>query len=288
MKIAYYLSSGIKQGLSRFKLAVYLWLIILGFSVVAIAPVSSIIKNNLGNFYPGRPPLLPFELHLVEVFMANQNIFQPYFSLVLTIILVFGLLTVFLNAGVFGRMTDREKKINFRDFLNDGCRYFWQFFLTVLISLPFFVLLLGLYRLLGTPVKAWTAEATTEWPFVIGSNLRMIIFILLWTIFKMLFDLVRIIIVSESKKLLPSLGSALRFLKNHFFKLWWLDLIIGFGFVIVSAIFLMAGRFLSTSHLAGVLVIIILSQAYLLFRLFTRLVFIGVETSYYSENRGAQ
>jgi hypothetical protein len=285
MKTADYLDSGIKQGLSRFRLAVYLWLIILIFSFIAVFPLTSVIRINLGHFYLSRPALMPFELHLAEVFMANRNIFQPYFSLLLIIILLLGLFSVFLNAGVFGRMVKPEKKIGFMDFLDDGCRHFCQFFLAVLISLPFFLLLLLVYRVLVWPLNAWTSNTSSQWPVIIGSNLRMLVFILLWTVFKLLFDLVRIIIVSESKKVIPALHTALNFLKKQFFKLWGLFLMIGFCFAIISLAFLLLGRLFSTGSLAGILIIIVLGQAYIFFRLLTRLVFIGVETSYYFENR---
>lgn len=288
MRTAYFINSGIRQGFSRFKLAIYLWLIILPFALVAIVPLTSIVRNHLGHFYFSQPPFMPFELHLVEVFMANQNIFQPYLSLILTVIFLFGLLSIFLNAGVFGRMIDLEKKITFRDFLADGCHHFWQFFLTFISSLPFFVLIFLVYRLLALPLNLWIDNAITEWPVILGSNLKLLLAILFSTVFKLLFDLVRIIIASESKKVIPALGTALSFLKRHFFKLWWLYLITAFIFIIISLLFLLVGRLFTTNNAAGVLVIIILGQAYIFFRIFTRLVFIGLETSYYFENRGVQ
>jgi len=285
MRTAYYLGSGIRQGFSRLRLAVYLWLIILIFSLIAIAPLTSVIRINLGHFHLSQPALMPFGLHLVEIFMANDNILKPYLSLLLIIILLLGLLSVFLNAGVFGRMVKPEKKVAFRDFLDDGCRHFCQFFLAVLISLPFFLLILAFYRLLVWPVNAWTSQTASQWPVIIGSNLRMLVLILLWTVFKLFFDLVRIIIVFESKKVIPVIRTALSFSKKQFFKLWALFLIVGFGFLMISIVFLLVGRLFSTGSLAGVLIIIILGQAYIFFRLFTKLVLIGLETTYYSVNR---
>ncbi|MGB9893676.1 MAG: hypothetical protein ACPLRA_04630 [Candidatus Saccharicenans sp.] len=285
MSCCNYLNSGFNRAVSKFRLAVYLWLIILVLALVLTSPLSSLLKNNLGHLHVPANPLMPLELNLIEVFLANQQLLGPYAAFLMVTVFFSAGLFVFLQAGVFGRMHSQDSRITFGDFLADGSRYFWKFLLSILVFLPFLFILFLFFKLLASPLNIWSDRAVTEWPGLIAANLRMILFILLWTVFKLLLDMVRIIIVTESKKVIPAYLSALKFLARHFFSLWGLYLLLGLMVVVISGIWLVIGRVFSGSHLPGLLIILLLGQAYILFRLLARQAFIGLEFSYYSAKK---
>ena len=285
MNLSNYLEAGFRRAIKKFKLAVYLWVAIFILALVAITPVSSLIRSQLGNLYLPENPLLPFELNLVEIFLANQAFFGPYLALLLTIILVAVPIFIFLEAGLFGRLLEAENRVNLNDFMADGSRYFWKFFLSLVAFIPFLLIFFLLFRLLTAPLTFWSSRASTEWPVIIAANLKMILLILLWSAFKLLLDLVRIIIVTENRKVIPAYASSLGFLKRHFFTLWGIYLLLGLTVVGISAVWLIIVRLFSSTHLPGVLIVFLLGQAYLLFRLLATLIFIGVEYSYYSSRR---
>jgi len=281
-----YLKPGFNRAISRFRLAVYLWLMLLLLAILAIAPVNFLLRQQLGHLYLPDHPLMPLEFSLLEVFLANQNLLAPYLSFLLVFILVSAVLFVFFSAGLFGRMLSPDPVVTFREFLADGCRHFWKFLLSLLVFLPFLVLMFLLFRLLAMPLNLWSDRAVTEWPVLIASNLRMLLLILLWTAFKLLLDLVRIIMVTESRKVIPAYASALHFLRSNFFRLWGLYLLLGVAVTLISVLWLLLARLLSSGTPTGLVLIIILGQAYVLFRLLARQVFIGVEYSYYTSRKG--
>lgn len=281
-----YIGRGVRRASGRFRLAVYLWLILLALALLAAAPVNSLLRAQLGHLYLPEKPFQPFELYLVETFLASQQFFAPYAGFLLVFLGFGALLFVFLGAGLFGRMLTPDPVVTFREFLADGCRYFWRFFLSLLTFLPFLAVFLLLFRLLASPLNFWSRQAVTEWPVIISSNLRMLLAILLWTVFKLLLDLVRIIMIAEKKKVIPAYRAALGFLRRNFLRLWGLYLMLGLMVVVISVLWLLLGRLLGGKTGIGVLFFLLLSQTYLIFRLLARQTFIGMEYSYYLDHRG--
>lgn len=286
MNLQTYIKPGFDRSLSRFRLAVYLWLVILALALVAIAPLNSLLRNSLGHFYLPDKPVMPFELNLAEVVLANQNILAPSAGFWLTLMLLSGLIFIFLSAGLFGRMLSPDPVVTFREFLADGARYFWKFILSLLLFLPFLAVLLVLFRLLAAPLNLWSSLAVTEWPVIISANLRMLVLILLWAAFKLLLDLARIIMVAESRKVIPAYAKAIRFLGHNFFGLWGLYLLLGLAVIIISVFWLFIMRLFPAGSGPGILAFIILGQAYIIFRVLARQLFIGVEYAYYLRRKG--
>ncbi|MCR4409220.1 MAG: hypothetical protein QHH43_00130 [Candidatus Saccharicenans sp.] len=286
MSLQTYLNPGLNRTITRFRLSVYIWLILLVLALLALAPINSLLRNSLGHFYLPDKPVMPFELNLAEVFLANQEILSPYVGFLLTLMLLTGLIFTFLSAGLFGRMLSPDPVVTLREFLSDGARHFWKFFLSLLVFLPFLAVLLILFRLLTAPLNLWSSRAVTEWPVIISANLRMLVLILLWTAFKLFLDLTRIIMISESKKVIPAYVSALRFLKRHFFRFWGLYLLLGLAVIIISAFWFFIMRLIPSGAGPGVLAFIFLGQIYIIFRVLARQVFIGVEYAYYLRQKG--
>ncbi len=281
-----YLNPGFNRTLSRFRLAVYIWIILLVLSLVALSPLTSLLRSQLGRMYLPDRPVIPFELNLFEVFLANQEIFNPYAGFLLTLILLSGLIFTFLSAGLFGRMLSPDPVITFREFSADGVRHFWKFIISLLVFLPFLVVMFILFRLLAAPLNLWSSRAVTEWPVIIASNLRMLVLVLLWTVFKLLLDMTRIIMLAESKKVIPAYVSALGFLRRNFWGLWSLYLLLSLTVIIISALWLAVLRLFPSGTTPGVLAFILLGQIYIIFRVLARQLFIGVEYSYYQKQKG--
>ncbi len=287
MSLKTHLNSGINRSLSRLRLSVYIWLVLLFLALVALAPINSLLRSNLGHFYLPEKPLMPFEFNLVEVILANQQILTPYAGFLLTLMLLACLIFIFLSAGLFGRMLSPDPVVTFREFLADGARHFWKFILSLLAFLPFLAVFLILFQFLAAPLNWWSGRAVTEWPVIIASNLRLLILILLWTALKLLLDLARIIMLSGSKKVIPAYVSALLFLKHNFFGLWGLYLLLGLMVISISAFWLFLLRLFPAGTTPGVLALIIAGQVYIIFRVLARQVFIGVEYSYYLKRKGS-
>ena len=280
-----FLKSGFNQAISKFRLSVYLWLLIMAISLIIIIPISSQIRANLGHLSWSEKPLMPFELNLMEIFLASQNFLASYIIFLLIMLLFSVALSIFFRAGLFGQMLSQERSVTFRSFLADGCRYFCRFLLSLLLFIPFLLIFILLFNSLSAPLKLWSARAVSEWPVILAGLLCTLLLALLWTAFKLLLDLVRIFIVAESKKVIAAYASAFRFLSRHFFRLWGLYLQVSLAVIIISAIWLLISRLFSPTQPGSLFILILLGQAYILFRLFARQVFIAVEYSYFSTRK---
>ncbi|MDD8019624.1 MAG: hypothetical protein PHU81_00335 [Acidobacteriota bacterium] len=282
MSSGHYLKSGFNQAISKLRLSIYLWLIIIIISLIIIAPISFQIRTNLRHLDLPQKALMPFELNLLEIILANQSLLSSYAVFFMVILLFSGLLSVFLNAGLFGQMLSQGKRPSFQNFLSDGCRHFWQFLLSLIVFIPCLLIFFLLFKLLSAPLNLWSARAVTEWPVIFAGLLRGLVLALLWSAFKLCLDLVRIIMITESKKVIAAYFSALNFFKRHFLRLWGLYLLLGLVVILISVILLLLNKLFSSVQPVGLLMLILLGQAFILFRLLARQAFIGLEFSYYS------
>ena len=282
MAVMSFIKSGFSQAISKFKLSVYLWLIVIVVSLIMVLPVNFQIRTALGHLSWPEHSLMPFEFNLVEIFLANQNLLGSY-SLFLLVILLFSAgLVVFLSGGLFGQMINSRDIVSFPNFLAAGCRYFGRFLLSLVLFIPFLLVFFLIFKLLSAPLNLWSAGAVSEWPVILAGWLSFVLLALLWPAFKVILDLVRIFMVAESKKVTVAYVSALKFLGRHFFQLWGLYLLVSLAVVIISTVWLVICRLLSPALPGSLIVFILLSQAYVLFRLLARQVMIGVEYNYFS------
>jgi len=282
MAVMSFIKSGFSQAISKFKLSVYLWLIVIVVSLIMVLPVNFQIRTALGHLSWPEHSLMPFEFNLVEIFLANQNLLGSY-SLFLLVTLLFSAgLVVFLSGGLFGQMINSRDIVSFPNFLAAGCRYFGRFLLSLVLFIPFLLVFFLIFKLLSAPLNLWSAGAVSEWPVILAGWLSFVLLALLWPAFKVILDLVRIFMVAESKKVTVAYASALKFLGRHFFQLWGLYLLVSLAVVIISAVWLVIYRLLSPAQPGSLIVLIIAGQAYVLFRLLARQVVIGVEYNYFS------
>jgi len=280
-----FLKSGFNRAGQKFKLSVYLWLIIMVVCLILVLPVNSQIRTSLGHLSWPEHSLMPFELNLVEIFLVNQNLLASYFNFFLVTILLTVVLAVFLSGGLFGQMIDPVDRVSFSHFLAAGCRYFGRFLLSLVLFIPFLMVFFLVFKILSAPLNLWSARAVSERPVILAGWLSLVLLALLWPAFKVILDLARIFIVAESKKVIASYASALKFIGRHFFPLWGLYLLVTLAVVIISAIWLAICRLLSAAQPGSLFVLILFGQAFVLFRLLTRQVLIGVEYSYFSTGK---
>jgi NADH:ubiquinone oxidoreductase subunit 6 (subunit J) len=201
------------------------------------------------------------------------------------IVLYLGLY-VFLNGGIIGRLIDREGRPTFQAFFADCGRYFGRFVRLFLLSLVFYVLAFGLIlAFLSSLLKPVLDQARTEWtPFWV-TWLRTLVALLLLSLVHMIFDYARIAVVAENdRRVLRALQRALKFIGRRFFRSWLLYLVIGAGFLVGAALFLVVQGRLPDSGLVWLGLGLIWGQAFMVFRLWTKMVFFAAQAEYYRMN----
>ncbi len=78
----------------------------------------------------------------------------------------------------------------------------------------------------------------------------------------------------------PRLGKALAFLGRRFFRAWLLYLLVGAGLVAGTALYFAAGGIIPGSGLAWLGIGLVWGQAFVVFRLWTKMVFFSAQAEY--------
>ena len=192
-----------------------------------------------------------------------------------------------MNGGIIGRLLDGGSGTRLAAFFGDCGRYFWRFLRLFLLSVPFYVIAFGiLWSLLSAVLGPWERNALTEWTVVILSAVETVFTLLLLTLVHMVFDYARIIVVAEDEPwVIRALGRAFVFIGRRFFRSWGLYLLVGAFLLGGTALYLYTGRGIPSTGLAFLAVGILWGQAFIVFRLWIKMLFFSSQAEFYRVSR---
>lgn len=280
------IGKGIGTACRKPRVLVDLWAANLIFGLAVAAPFFLLVRSDLGHSRLGER-LRSFDFDWLGGFIHKYQDAAPAAAgwIAAPVLIYLGLL-VFLNGGTIGRLLDPEGGSKLGEFFGDCGRYFWRFVRLFLLSLPFYaVVFLGFAALLSALIEPWLDKAITEWRVIILSNLEFVVTLLLLTIIQAVFDYARIIVVAEDDRgALHALRMSLRFLGRRFFRSWGLYLLIAAAAVAGTVLFYLAFRPLAPSGRLGFIALgIVLMQAYIIFRLWVRMLFFAAQGEFYRQ-----
>jgi hypothetical protein len=280
------IGNGIGTAARRPRVLATLWVINIVYALLIVAPGYALIKSDLGHSLFGRGLQLLDFLWLGEFVYKYQSMAPALAAWLLVPLLLYLVLYVFLNGGIIGRLLDQESRPALPAFFADCGRYFWRFAKLFLMSLVFYALAFGvILGLLSRLLKPVLDQARTEWPPFWLAWLRTVVALLLLSLVHMIFDYARILVVTEDgRRVIPALRKALGFLGRRFFRSWSLYLLIGFGFLAGTALYCIVQELIPASGLFWLGLGILWGQAYILFRLWTKMVYFGAQAEYYRMN----
>ncbi len=277
------IGNGVGTAARRPRLVVDLWVINIVYSLFIAAPLYALFKADLGHSLLGRN-LQPLDLIWLGDFIYKyQDMAPAALAMILVSLLLYAVLYVFLNGGIIGRLLDRDAPATPQAFFADCGRYFWRFAGLFLVSLLFYALAFGvILEALSALVNPVLENARTEWTVFWISDLRTIIALLLLSLVHMVFDYARIlVVVADERSFLRALRAAFVFLGKRFFRAWSLCLLIGAGFLAGTAVYLLVGGNLPDSGLFWLGLSILWGQAFIVFRVWTKMVYFSVQAEFY-------
>jgi hypothetical protein len=277
------IGNGIGTAVRRPRVLFDLWAINIVYALLIVAPFYAIIQSDLGHSLLGRGLQFLDFIWLGELFHKYQDVGPAVLAGVAVPVLLYVVLYVFLNGGIIGRLLDREGRTTLQAFFGDCGRYFWRFVRLFLASLVFYVLAFGvILGVLSRLLEPAMENAQTEWtPFWL-SNLRTIIALLLLSLVHMIFDYAKIFVVAEDERsVLRALRGALKFIVRRFFRSWFLYLVIGLGFLAGTALYFIVREPIPGSGLIWLGLGVLWEQVFILFRLWTKMVFFAAQAEYY-------
>ena len=269
------------------RMIVYLWLINFIFSVVVVTPIYFLLNKDLSRSMMADELAKGVDmLWLGDMIYKHQKLLPALLGWLLIPGILFGLLYVFLNGGIIGRIAAQDEKINISNFLADCGKYFFRFFRVCLISIVGYIVVFGfIFAAISALFNLWSKSASTGWGVIISSNLEFLIMIILFTIVKMFFDYVRVrLVVEESKKTIRATLLNFGFIAKRFFKAWLLYLFVGLITVIFAVVYLAVYQSLPKMGFL-LLVAFIWQQIYMLSRMWTKILFYSTEYHFFTSQK---
>jgi hypothetical protein len=260
----------------------WLWLIDLLFGIIVASPIYFLFNKDFGHSPAGEGLGRLNFIWLGDIFYKYQDLLPALAGWVLVPALLFILVSVFLNGGIIGRLAAGEKT-TLQGFFADCGKHFGRFFRVFLLSLPVYILVFGgLIKLVSAPFNVWAKNAAGEMPVIIASNLKFLMTILLLSIVQMYFDYVKIhLVVRDGRKVLAAAAAALSFIGRKFFKAWGLYLLVGLLFIATTAVFIAVTNVLPGTGGAALALGFIWAQAYILARIWIKVLFFAAELDLY-------
>ena len=266
------------------RMVVYLWLINFIFSVLIVTPLCFLINKDFSRSLMSDQILKGIDfLWLGDIVYKYRDFNPALVGWFIIPVVFFLLLYIFLNGGIIGRIATQGENIDLTSFFSDCGRYFFRFFRVFLISLvAYFVVFGGIFKGISALFKLWTKNASTEWPLIFSSILTFLIQFLLFSIVRMFFDYVRVrLVVEDSKKTIRATLLNMAFIGKRFFKAWSLYLLVGLIMVIFGVVYLAVYQPLPK---IGLLIILafIWQQAYVLSKMWTKILFYSTEYHFFN------
>jgi hypothetical protein len=279
---------GMILSFKKIRLAVRLWAVNLIFSLLVVAPFFFLMTRHMAHSFSGERALQKLDIFWLGDFVYRyMNIAPAVIGGAVLAAVLYLILSVFLNGGVIGCLNRSEARTTLADFFHDCGLYFWRFFRLFLLSIPVYLVFLGIFfPLVKTFLNIFSRRATTEWPAIIVSNLRFLGLVLLLTIVAMFIDYVKIGLVTGNRHgVLKEAWQTLKFMGQRFFRAWGLYLLAGLVFVALTFFYLEIARILPKNRPLLVLLVFLCQQAYMLCRQWSKVLFYATELKFVEQHR---
>ncbi len=276
------LIGGWRRSAGRVKVSIFVWLFNLLTALLIAVPFMFLVQTELGRSDQA-VMVKPFDMMwLADMYLKYGNVLASGLGLVLAGAAAYTLLSVLLNGGFVGRLLAAEGRTTLQSFLSDCGRFFLPFLRLFAVSFVFTAAFLAaVWGLLGALARAASANALTEWTDIIASNLHLLLALVFLAAVRMYFDYARIIMVRENDgRVLHAMRASWAFMKRAFFRAWALYLSIGLFFVLAAAAAIILARILSSPALPAVGLGLLAAQAFVLFRIFVRSLFITSQAEF--------
>jgi len=275
--------AGLGTTLRKPRLLVILYAVNLLFAGLVALPFLALVQRDLGHSLLGLR-IQPADLGWLGEAVLEHGATLPALAVGLVAAgFVYLVLHIFLNGGIVGRLLDKEGRAGLAEFAGDGGRYFWRYVRLFLISVLFLVLTLGLFMSLVTALfEPLSRSALTEWLPLILSNLHLLIALLLLSLVHMVLDYARIAVAADGeRRVLRALRHAVMFLRKRFFRAWALYLLLVALTVLGSIVFYFVFNRLGQPSVAQVVAGLVLTQLYIVFRIWVRTLFTAAQAEFY-------
>ena len=268
----------VRAVLRAWPLWLLLWVLTLAFALVVVLPITAVLHANLGNSLYAAHLFDNFDPQWIAefLFQTGRSPIVALPPLAASPALAFLLLMTFLSGGVLSVFSGTAP-------FWPGCaRNFGRLTLLLLLSLVCY----GLALAANAPLEAlgsklW-GDGMEERPLVLFAWCRTAFVLLLVLAVNLVFDYAKIRAVADDvRSPLRAAAGAVTFVLRHPKRTIGTYAIIALFAIALAAVYQAFSSLLPRSSLFTLLLLLVLQQAYVAARLFTRLLFFAAQTALY-------
>ncbi len=195
---------------------------------------------------------------------------------------VYLLITVFFSGGLIVHFTQKKGPFCIKTFFVNSAGYFWRFLRLVILSAPFFMIILFFFLFLLSFTMIFTENSLTEVPRIKGTVFNTGFFLILTFLVSALFDIAKIITVhSGYKKIFQAFKNAfVWFLRNIHLIFVLILLFIFTGLIMLFTYFYIESK-INTTGIFTILILFLWQQLFILGRQWLKVSFLAGYSSLY-------
>jgi hypothetical protein len=191
---------------------------------------------------------------------------------------LYTLLSTYFAAGFISAYSE-ESTFTLKEFLSKGAIYFGRFFRLFILSVIFFSVFFALMGLLNQGIAGTTANSPSEMTPFVWYMARNIVFFFLLAVFVMWFDYAKIRLVVDNRwSALGAFGTGVKFTFKNFGKAFPLVLLLTALGIVLMVLFGFLEHAIPQTGYWTILVVFLLEQIYIFFRIWIKATFYGTQT----------
>jgi len=258
------------------------------FGMIMMLPFRAVITRFAGHSVMATKLAESIDMNFVfDLMVHNKNLSSVIVTLALVVTLTYWLINLFLSGGalaVFAADTGYDKQ----QFWGSAGSYFGRFLRLGLFSIPVFALLFAVQFLVPLALKiVYSSDAPQNisyWAGWLKFALRTL-GILFWAV---ILDYARIMTVAgDERKMSKTLWRGVKFALNNFARVFTLALLMLIVGSLVLLIYNPLANALSAPSVVIVVLLFLLQQLYMLFRMGLRLTLLASETTLFKSLSGS-
>ncbi len=280
-------TNGIRVAWDYKKVVFLLYGINLFVAYLLLIPFSSMLDKALDNSTAALQLLEAFDITIFSSIISEYGRGSNLAGLIMSYGFVYLLLNTFFAGGIL-HLLKENIEFSIKEFLAGCVSYFKRFIKLLLLSIIFIIAVLLIYILIKALFGLFTKDAVTEfWPFVLFV-IRMLLVICMVAIINMLFDYVKIIVVyNDFYRIFRSVKDTILFVMMSMGKTLGLYGLYFLTSLIILCIYLYMSSLFNITGPWTILIFFIVSQLYMIVKMFIRLCFFTGQFKFYKNSNTA-
>jgi len=254
---------------------------------IALLPVAAMLDKGFDYTTAAGQMLEAFDISIFSALWAEYGKAINIGGMILSFSVLYLVLNTFFAGGIF-YLIHEKLPFSLREFFSGCVIYFKRFFKLFLVSLLFIFFVILFYLLITSILGEFTKDAVTEfWPFTLFF-VKVLFVIFMLAMVNMFFDYAKIILVyNDLHRIFKTVKDTLMFIMMSMTKTIGLYALYFFTAIVLLAIYIFLESLFNVTGTISILLFFLLSQIYILTRVFIRISFFTGQYTFFQYSNTA-